>query len=442
VALRVLVGLGLESSKQAFWLSLLLTYWAHALLWATAAALLLRRCSFAPSMQHLVCKLALLAPLVSAPFSTVAPVAAEHAFGSSLAPREVKLLALEEPTAAHGTLRWQRLQPFVLLTALGVSGLGLLCFGGSVFLLARRIGSRSHVRDPALLERAERLRCRLQLAPIVLCESASVGSPLVVGAREICLPCGLSSRLSDAELDAVLAHELAHLQRADGVWFPIVSLLCSLFWFQPSNRWLAAHLRRTAELACDDLAVGLTRDPAALASALVRVAEASLSSSRRALVPAMRGSGHALVLRIERLNRASRMPTSARLRAWALASLGLVLLGTSRLHITLGAREASAPLASPLLARTGLRAAPPDMVAANARLIGLSRREHALLEQLDRAQTEAGAEAEGSAAAVRVLELGQELSHVRTAEAWLEQRFSDDWAKGETEQLTAAANSR
>jgi hypothetical protein len=51
------------------------------------------------------------------------------------------------------------------------------------------------------------------------------------------------------------------------------------------------------------------------------------------------------------------------------------------------------------------------------------QREHELAEQLEIASNQALVEGEGSAQSVRVLELRQELEHVRATESWIEQRF-------------------
>jgi len=452
MALRLLIWLGSEPSQYAFGLSLLVTYWWHVLLWAGVAALLARAKSFTPSAQHALWKLALLAPIGSALLATVLPAAAQPALGSAHAPREVQLLRLDDRAAtrnvpytgdeaARGMRRGARSQRLFLGGVLGVSGLGLLRFGVSVLLLSRRLRGRTRVPASAQFERFERLRRRLALGPVALTESANIDSPMVIGMREICLPYGSRDALSNAELDAVLAHELAHLQRADGVWFPIVSLLSALLWMQPINRWLSARFRHTAELACDDTAVQLTRAPAALALALLHVAEGSLTKPRHVLTPTMRGSMRALVRRVERLRHRPR-PGRNRLRPWAIASLVATALATASLNVSLAATPPSPRPVQTVPAPGELAAVPPDLDAENSRMAELLRREHALSEQLAAATVAPGSEREGSAASVRVLELQQELEHVRATESWTEQRFSDDWQSWEKQRLASVSRSR
>jgi beta-lactamase regulating signal transducer with metallopeptidase domain len=75
-----------------------------------------------------------------------------------------------------------------------------------------------------------------------------------------------------ARLDAVLAHESAHVRRRDGAAELLVQLACAVHWFNPLVRAAATPLRRDRELACDDLVLGAGFDPRAYASALVAVA--------------------------------------------------------------------------------------------------------------------------------------------------------------------------
>ncbi|WP_102126007.1 M56/M15 family metallopeptidase [Deinococcus planocerae] len=75
--------------------------------------------------------------------------------------------------------------------------------------------------------------------------------PCALGTRYILLPHDVQSRLSAAELDAVLAHECAHLLRRDPLWNLGLSFLTHLLWFQPLN-WVALRAWRDAsEEVCD-----------------------------------------------------------------------------------------------------------------------------------------------------------------------------------------------
>jgi TonB family protein len=55
--------------------------------------------------------------------------------------------------------------------------------------------------------------------------------------------------------DHVLAHEHAHVQRADWLTQTIAQLLCGFYWFHPAIWYAAARMRRESERACDDAVV-------------------------------------------------------------------------------------------------------------------------------------------------------------------------------------------
>ncbi len=109
----------------------------------------------------------------------------------------------------------------------------------------------------------------------------------VLGLRR--LRCVLSREFvasaADEELDAVVAHEAAHI-RAGDVWVTLlVSALCCLFFLLRPVRLLARRWREEAELACDDAAVRATRRPLALAAAILRASgmPVALPGRKRAL---------------------------------------------------------------------------------------------------------------------------------------------------------------
>jgi hypothetical protein len=98
-----------------------------------------------------------------------------------------------------------------------------------------------------------------------------VASPCVHGAA-IVLPARCELELSDAELEAVLAHEWGHVSRRDGLWTGIADVVVSVLWVQPLNRLARSGLRRAAELVCDDWAVDRTGRGADLARSILQVA--------------------------------------------------------------------------------------------------------------------------------------------------------------------------
>jgi GWxTD domain-containing protein len=179
------------------------------------------------------------------------------------------------------------------------------------------------------------LRVRLGIERAVkLLNSARVSSPIVIGWMRpaILLPLGCMSGLSQSQIEAILAHELAHIRRHDFLVNLMQSIVEALFFYHPAVWWVSSQLRREREHCCDDLAVEVTGDRLAYANALTQ-----LEQRRCALMPkgAFAATGGILKKRIERLlgiNRAPQFPRSIAivLFATATAVAGLIAQGASR----------------------------------------------------------------------------------------------------------------
>ncbi len=92
------------------------------------------------------------------------------------------------------------------------------------------------------------------------------------------LPEGIGDRLSDAELEAILAHELCHLQRRDNLAAAIHMAVEALFWFHPLVWWLGGRLVEERERACDEAVVHMTSEPEAYAEGVLKVCEFYVAS--------------------------------------------------------------------------------------------------------------------------------------------------------------------
>jgi TonB family protein len=111
--------------------------------------------------------------------------------------------------------------------------------------------------------------------------SHDVVVPVTLGWRDpvILLPVGWQGW--DAwKLNAVLAHELAHIRRADWLVTVAASLNRALFWFHPLAWWLERHLSALSEQACDEAALRTVSDAPSYARAVLEFA-AALQSGRR-----------------------------------------------------------------------------------------------------------------------------------------------------------------
>jgi beta-lactamase regulating signal transducer with metallopeptidase domain len=132
----------------------------------------------------------------------------------------------------------------------------------------------------------------------------------------IWLPSSLLTGAPVDQVEALLAHELAHVARRDWLWNNVQRGIESLLFFHPAAWWLGRRIRQEREHACDDLAVAACGDPLALAEALAELARARHYPPRLGLA----ARGGALAQRILRLLSG----TPSRRRWGALAGLGVV----------------------------------------------------------------------------------------------------------------------
>jgi beta-lactamase regulating signal transducer with metallopeptidase domain len=119
--------------------------------------------------------------------------------------------------------------------------------------------------------------------------SQHIQGPLALGVVRslVILPASALMALSPEQLEAVLAHELAHVRRADYLWNLIQAMIETLFFFHPAVWWLGSRLRQQRELCCDDVAVQSCADPLVYATALLRLEERR--SQRLSLAMALDG---------------------------------------------------------------------------------------------------------------------------------------------------------
>ena len=197
-----------------------------------------------------------------------------------------------------------------------------------------------------LKETLHMLRVRLGIEQAVkLLNSARVSSPTVIGWMRpaILLPLGCMSGFSQTQIEALLAHELAHIRRHDFLANLLQSIVETLFFYHPAVWWVSSQMRREREHCCDDIAVEITGDRLAYANALTQ-----LEQRRGAQVPngAFAATGGILKRRIERLLGVSQAPVFPRiiailLFATATAAAGLIAHGAARTQSATGQDSSS-----------------------------------------------------------------------------------------------------
>lgn len=430
MGLYITTGLGGLEPKLG-WLAALLTYSFHALLWAGVVALLVRWRSVPFALRHTAWKLALLAPLVTTSATLSTAPSFGRLFSAEARAPQIALFRLEEPRhetkgarPASGVTvaRSRRLLDFFGACLLLGAGLGVARFAIVACGQWRRLGPRRPVHDARLLARLARLLQPLALGPVRLTQSRNIDSPLVLGAREICIPLRTLAALDDAEVDAVLAHELAHLERGDGRWFPLLGLVQAALWFHPVTRWVGVQVRQSAELACDERCLDLTGDPLALARALTRIAADALGAERAVALPTMTQPRSSLVARVARLtNDAGRARTQS---SWQ-ARTGLVFSVAVATLFSLTSRIRVAD-AQPTPATTEHAASLRPKADLGAQLAKLARQAQLLESERAELSSRSALLPAGESPIVRLLEVEQELRHVRQMQTSVEAHAVND----------------
>jgi beta-lactamase regulating signal transducer with metallopeptidase domain len=158
-----------------------------------------------------------------------------------------------------------------------------------------------------------------------LCRSALVEVPTVVGHLRplILVPAAALTGLTPRQLEAVLAHELAHVRRYDYAVNLLQTAVETLLFYHPAAWWLGRRVRAEREHACDDAAVEATGDVLLYARALAALEQ--LRGREAAPALALAADGGSLMKRIQRLvNKNGRAPRAP--RPFAAAALVAALL--------------------------------------------------------------------------------------------------------------------
>lgn len=267
------------------------------------------------------------------------------------APRE-PVTAVEPP--APPLERLARGLPWVWLVGApftcALLGLGLLG--------TRRLRSRGvRLEEGPVVELCDALARRLHVGRrVALHVCDKVVSPVLVGVLKpaILLPPSILCGCTQAQLEMVLLHELAHVRRLDNAVVMFQRVVESLLFFHPATWALSRQVSREREFATDALVVAHCGQPRAYAETLFALAE------RRSLTPAVGAAfsrRHLLVDRIcQILNRETRVMSSFQKSVGVAGTLGALLLFV----MTVRAQEVTPapPKASPKK-RLTLKTVPP-----------------------------------------------------------------------------------
>jgi len=239
--------------------------------------------------------------------------------------------------------RLPRTMPWLLaLWFLGVLSFSLR-FAGGLVLVHRLKRTETSTSLQPWQDKLASLSKRLRVSrPVRLCESALVEVPTVIGWLRpvILLPATALTGLSVEQLEALLAHELAHIRRYDYLINLLQTSIETLFFYHPAVWWVSAQVRQEREHCCDDLAVATCGDVLIYARALTALEQIRCPAPQ--LVVA--ASGGSLLVRIQRLLR-GRSPAfygfeSGFAGVIALATIFILLAGAESAFLSRNANAA------------------------------------------------------------------------------------------------------
>jgi len=152
------------------------------------------------------------------------------------------------------------------------------------FLRWRRLVLCMRPALPASTGREFKVLRRLEKArgtkPIGLFSSDAALEPGIVGIVRpvLLLPAGITDRLTDPQLEAVITHELCHVCRRDNMIAILHMAVEAIFWFYPLVWWVGSRLVEERERACDEEVLRMGSDPEVYAQGILRVCKFYLES--------------------------------------------------------------------------------------------------------------------------------------------------------------------
>ena len=262
-------------------LALLHFFWQGAALAALAYALMALCRSAATRYAVAVAAMIL---MVSAPVGTFFVLEAEKPAGTPPGARDTVVLSSAHkvsfaPGAAiHASTSHEATPAYFLWLVeawfAGVMLLSLRSAGG--FLAVERLRRKeSTPLERELLELCFSLQRRMGLTRVVrYCHCVHLDAPAVAGwiRPVVFLPMTALTGLSAAQLEAVIAHELAHIRRFDAFVNLFQIAVETLLFYHPAVWWLSRRLRIEREMCADELAVAATGKRLQYAQALEQIA--------------------------------------------------------------------------------------------------------------------------------------------------------------------------
>ena len=189
---------------------------------------------------------------------------------------------------------------------------------------------------------AEDLARRLGLRRrFLIVDSRCVSTPTVIGWMRpiVLLPVAALSGLTPQQIEAVLAHELAHIRRHDFLINLLQTFAETILFYHPAVWWISTRIRTEREHCCDDVAVSVCGDAREYAAALTELASWSVTHAPLAMA-ATRGP---LLNRVRRLLRLPESNQRFSRTTLAVAVVVTTIVGVAALGAILRAQPIGGP---------------------------------------------------------------------------------------------------
>ena len=243
-------------------------------------------------------------------------------------------------TAAAGFTAW--LPVVVMLWMAGVGVFLVRLAGGWWRIRGLHRASRAAVPS-RWADAATRMAATLGLPRLVhVVDSSLVDTPTVVGwvRPVILLPIAAFAGLSPAQVNAILAHELAHIRRHDFLVNLLQTFAETVLFYHPAVWWISARIRTEREHCCDLVALSVCGDAVSYAEALVELESWRTVHSRLAIA----ATGGTLLTRVRRVLGAPADDEPRSFGAMLVAAIvALVICIAGASHFLLAAQPDPAP---------------------------------------------------------------------------------------------------
>ncbi|MBX2840849.1 MAG: TonB-dependent receptor plug domain-containing protein [Flammeovirgaceae bacterium] len=136
---------------------------------------------------------------------------------------------------------------------------------------------------------------------VTMLKSSLVDVPTVVGWLKpvILMPVSMLSQIPVAEIEGILAHELAHIRRFDYLFNMLQSAIEILLFYNPAAWWISVCINDERENCCDDLALKATGSVKAYVNALANLAQTEYNTPELSL--SVMGKKGSVLYRIKRI---------------------------------------------------------------------------------------------------------------------------------------------